>query len=130
MANYGSIRECSRDDWTTHNSENKVAVTKISNVPDLENVKFHQLNDHTLCKVTQELRTIPTNKQFSGEEWKTDPLKRFKQIKSQIYNYNLKPLFIDILNSHAFLVYDYVHLFKNIRNNWITVPHKELALHL
>ena len=36
-------------------------------------------------------------------------------------------VFIDILNSHAFLVYDYVHLFKNIRNNWITVPHKELA---
>ena len=36
-------------------------------------------------------------------------------------------VFIDILSSHAFLVYDYVHLFKNIRNNWITVPHKELA---
>ena len=28
------------------------------------------------------------------------------------------------INSHAFLVYDYVHLLKNIRNNWITVPHK------
>ena len=26
-------------------------------------------------------------------------------------------VFIDILNSHAFLVYDYVHLFQNIRNN-------------
>ena len=36
-------------------------------------------------------------------------------------------VFIDILNSHVFLVYDYVHLFKNIRNNWIAVPHKELT---
>ena len=84
LTNYGSVRECSRDDWATHNPENKVAVTEISNVPDLENTRFHQLNDHILCKVIHELETIPINKRFCGGEWKTDPLKRFKQIKSQL----------------------------------------------
>lgn len=35
--------------------------------------------------------------------------------------------FIKAINSHVFLVYDYVHSFKNVRNNWITVHDKELA---
>ena len=34
--------------------------------------------------------------------------------------------FINAINSHIFLVFDYVHSFKNVRNNWITVPDKEL----
>ena len=84
LTNYDSVRECSRDDWSTHNPENKGAVTEISNVPDLENTRFHQLNDHILCKVIHELETIPINKRFCGGEWKTDSLKRFKQIKSQL----------------------------------------------
>ena len=84
MTNYGSVRECSRDDWATNTPGDKVAVTEISNVPDLEYTRFHQLNDHILCKVIHELETIPINKRFCGEEWKTDPLKRFKQIKSQL----------------------------------------------
>ena len=84
LTNYGSVRECSRDDWATHNPENTVAVTEISNVPDLENTRFHQLNDHILCEVIYELETIPINKRFCGGEWKTDPLKRFKQIKSHL----------------------------------------------
>ena len=36
-------------------------------------------------------------------------------------------VFIDNINSYAFLVFDYVHSFKNIRNNWITVHNKELS---
>lgn len=36
-------------------------------------------------------------------------------------------VFIDAINSYAFLVFDYVHSFKNIRNNWITVHDKELS---
>lgn len=35
--------------------------------------------------------------------------------------------FINAINSHAFLVFDYVHSFKNVRNNWITVQDKELS---
>ena len=35
--------------------------------------------------------------------------------------------FINAINSHIFLVFDYVHFFKNLRNNWITVPNKELS---
>ena len=34
--------------------------------------------------------------------------------------------FINAINSHIFLVFDYVHSFKNVRNNWITVTDKEL----
>ena len=35
--------------------------------------------------------------------------------------------FINAINSHAFLVFDYVHCLKNVRNNWITVHDKELS---
>ena len=35
--------------------------------------------------------------------------------------------FINAINSHIFLVFDYVLSFKNVRNNWITVPYKELS---
>ena len=35
--------------------------------------------------------------------------------------------FINAINSHIFLVFDYVHSFKNIRNNWTTVPDKKLS---
>ena len=35
-------------------------------------------------------------------------------------------VFISDIDSFAFLVFDYVHVFKNIRNNWITEPNKEL----
>ena len=45
---------------------------------------FINLMSHILCKVIHELETIPINKRFCGGEWKTDPLKRFKQIKSQL----------------------------------------------
>ena len=62
LTNYGSVRECSRDDWATHNPENKVDVKEISNVPDLENTRCNQLIDHILCKVIHELETIPINK--------------------------------------------------------------------
>ena len=34
--------------------------------------------------------------------------------------------FINAINSHIFLVFDYVHFFENVKNNWITVPDKEL----
>ena len=30
------------------------------------------------------------------------------------------------INSHIFLVFDYVHSFKNVRNNWTKVPDKKL----
>lgn len=30
----------------------------------------------------------------------------------------------------VYLVHDYVHIFKNIRNNWITEPKQELSFHL
>ena len=36
-------------------------------------------------------------------------------------------VFIDAVNSYVFLVFDYVHSFKNIRNNWITVHDQELS---
>ena len=39
----------------------------------------------------------------------------------------LGKVLIDTINSYAFLVFDYVHVFKNIRNNWITVQNKELS---
>ena len=35
--------------------------------------------------------------------------------------------FIEAINSDVFLVFGYVHLFKNIRNNWITEHNKELS---
>ena len=35
--------------------------------------------------------------------------------------------FINAINSHIFLVFDYVHSFKTVRNNWITVPDKKLS---
>ena len=35
--------------------------------------------------------------------------------------------FINAINSHIFLVFYYVHSFKNVRNNWITVPDKKLS---
>ena len=70
LTNYCSVRECSRDDWATHNPENNVAVTEISNVPDLENTRFHQLNDHILCRVIHELGTIPINRRFVEENGK------------------------------------------------------------
>ena len=35
--------------------------------------------------------------------------------------------FINAINSHIFLVLDYVHSFKNVRNNWITVADKKLS---
>ena len=35
--------------------------------------------------------------------------------------------FINAINSRIFLVFDYVHSFKNVRNNWITVPDKEFC---
>ena len=35
--------------------------------------------------------------------------------------------FIEVINSYAFLIYDYVHSFKNIRNNWITEHIKEIS---
>ena len=34
--------------------------------------------------------------------------------------------FINAKNSHIFLVFDYVHSLKNVRNNWITVPDKKM----
>ena len=34
---------------------------------------------------------------------------------------------LDHLGIFLFLVYDYVHIFKNIRNNWITVTDKTLS---
>ena len=38
----------------------------------------------------------------------------------------LVKFFISDIDSFAFLVFDYVHIFKNIRENWITEPNKEL----
>ena len=35
--------------------------------------------------------------------------------------------FINVINSDIFLVFDYIYSFKNVRNNWITVPDKELS---
>jgi hypothetical protein len=35
--------------------------------------------------------------------------------------------FIEATNSDIFLVFDYVHLFKKIRNNWITERNRELS---
>jgi hypothetical protein len=29
-----------------------------------------------------------------------------------------------------YVVHDYVHIFKNTRNNWITEPKQELSFHL
>ena len=34
---------------------------------------------------------------------------------------------IETLCHHVYLVYDYVHIFKNIRNNSITVPNQKLS---
>jgi hypothetical protein len=36
-------------------------------------------------------------------------------------------VFIEAINRDVFLVFDYIHIFKNIRNNWITVSNKELT---
>jgi hypothetical protein len=36
-------------------------------------------------------------------------------------------VFMEAINRHVFLVFDYIHIFKNIRNNWITVSNKELT---
>ena len=36
-------------------------------------------------------------------------------------------IFIDAINSYAFLVYVYVHSSRNISNNWFTVDNKELS---
>lgn len=36
-------------------------------------------------------------------------------------------VFVPSINYNIFLTYDYVHVFKNIRNNWITEPNKELS---
>ena len=36
-------------------------------------------------------------------------------------------VYIDVIGCHVFLVYDYVHIFKNVRNNWITVTDQELS---
>ena len=39
------------------------------------------------------------------------------------------PGYVDLqpIGISVFLIYDYVHIFKNIRNNWITEPSKELS---
>ena len=34
------------------------------------------------------------------------------------------------LGIHVYLVYDFVHIFENLRNNWITEPSKELTFNV
>ena len=36
-------------------------------------------------------------------------------------------VYLEVIGQYVFLVYDYVHIFKNIRNNWITVPNQQLS---
>ena len=35
--------------------------------------------------------------------------------------------YLPALGIHVYLVYDFVHIFKNVHNNWITEPSKELT---
>ena len=39
-------------------------------------------------------------------------------------------MFISSLNISAFLTFDYVHIFKNVRNNWITVSGQTLVFEI
>ena len=36
-------------------------------------------------------------------------------------------VYFESIGVHVYCVYDYVHIFKNLRNNWITVVNKELS---
>ena len=36
-------------------------------------------------------------------------------------------VYIEFIHHFVYLVYDYVHIFKNIRNNWKTVENQQLS---
>ena len=38
--------------------------------------------------------------------------------------------YLPALGIHVYLVYDFVHIFKNLRNNWITEPSKDLTFNV
>ena len=61
-----------------------MALTEISNAPTLKTLELINFMIILISKVIHELESIPTNLQFCGLEWKTDQIKRYKQIKSQL----------------------------------------------
>ena len=36
-------------------------------------------------------------------------------------------MYLETIDQYVYLVFDYVHVFKNIRNNWMTVPDQLLS---
>ena len=75
------------------------ALTGISRLPTMEEIRINQLNDPILGKVLYELEVIPISQHFLASEWNQTELKRYNQIRFQMQlvngvvtrNYKIQP---------------------------------------
>ena len=89
-------------DDPNHNASHEevhCALTGISRLPTMEEIRIKQLNDPVLGKVLYELEVITISQRFLASEWNQTELKRYNQIRFQLQlvngvvtrNYKNKP---------------------------------------
>ena len=74
------------DDPNSNASPEEVhcALTGISRLPTMEQIRIKQLNDPVLGKILYELEVMPMSQRFVASEWNQTELKRYNQIRFQL----------------------------------------------